>query len=129
MSDSNPLLGFVKDIAAQSKTRSKGVRSSEEQDQVVRSTKKVKPTDTAEEPMCQEEEMPQRNLEETDAEAVKPPKALSFRDMVLHSGSQSLQEDTILELSNEDILKLVAEELGPDLYQNNGRICPCSLQS
>lgn len=91
---------------------------------MVRSTKKVKPAVTAEEPMCQEEEMPQRTLAKTEAEAVKPPKVLSFRDMVLHSGTQPLQEDVVLELSNEDILKLVAEELGPDLKQNNEEAMP-----
>lgn len=124
MSDSNPLLGFVKDIEAQMETRHKGVRSSEEQDQVVRSIKKVKPCSTEEEPMCQEEDMSQCILAETGTDAVTSPKVVSFRDMVLESGTQGVHDDHTLELSNEDILRLVTEELGSDLKQFNEEDMP-----
>lgn len=74
--------------------------------------------------MCQEEDMPQRTLVETVSDSATPPQTISFRDMVLHSSTQGVHEDDTFKLSNEDILKLVTEELGPDLKQTDEEDLP-----
>lgn len=109
--DTNPLLGFVKDIEKQQEIRSKGSRSSEEDAQSDHVTKKAKPSNAMEEAMNQEEDMPQAAGEASTTTEKETPKSVSFRDMVLHSGAHPENQECSIDLSSEDIIRLISEEL------------------